>query len=540
MTPAAAEAAAGAAPAAVASTTSSSTFERPVTRGDDHYTPGSHSSSSFLMIDEEEDDEDEDDYRKDDHHRQQQFRFHRSQKRKGQKIWRRSDCRRSCMFRKIITVVVVVSLLAATATTTTAAAACSSSIFALLSTAFVATIINNTSVDRIISHPSSYYDGDNRKTESSSSSPAIISIAHAFSLHPNIQQGRYQYSCRRRCYHYHHHQQNHHHHRHHERIVQSRFIFPQQHRPRGGSRSITWWSIYPSPPSPSSWWSMYMSMSVHPNDHEEEENNGNSKDRSSDEVAGPQPRRSLTDKQKQAWQQKLEEIQQYQDENNGSSYPPKGDPLRKWADHQRGEFKKDLMYTYRIELLNSIDFQWSKPRGGPRLDWDMMFDRLVEYKERCDDIIVPTNYPEDPQLGTWCWRQDGRYMEGKLDPEQKAKLDSIGFVFGKVISQEDRWNGMYDRLVEYRKKNNSTLVPQYYEEDPELGSWVKNQRNCFNTNDSRTTPQKIERLEAIGFVWNPHEAAWLEMYNRLQEYKHKNGNADVKKRYKKDPKLGLW
>mmetsp|Transcript_62784 Transcript_62784/g.152867 ORF Transcript_62784/g.152867 Transcript_62784/m.152867 type:complete len:487 (+) Transcript_62784:142-1602(+) len=254
------------------------------------------------------------------------------------------------------------------------------------------------------------------------------------------------------------------------------------------------------------------------------------------------PRRPLTEQEKQLWQQRLEEIQQYQDENNGSSYPPKGSSLRYWANCQRREFNKDLMYTYRIELLNSIGFQWSKPKGSPRsrLDWDEMFDRLVEYKERCDDIIVPTNYPEDPQLGTWCWRQDGRYMEGKLDPEQKAKLDSIGFVFGKVISQEDRWNGMYDRLVEYRKKNNSTLVPQYYEEDPELGSWVKNQRNCFNTNDSRTTPQKIERLEAIGFVWNPHEAAWLEMYNRLQEYKHKNGNADVKKRYKKDPKLGRW
>ena len=54
------------------------------------------------------------------------------------------------------------------------------------------------------------------------------------------------------------------------------------------------------------------------------------------------------------------------------------------------------------------------------------------------------------------------------------------------------------------------------------------------------TPERIEKLEAIGFVWDAQEAAWQEMYNRLVEYIDRKGDADVPQRYKKDPKLGTW
>ena len=238
-------------------------------------------------------------------------------------------------------------------------------------------------------------------------------------------------------------------------------------------------------------------------------------------------------KQEALWKQRLDETKQYQDENNGSSYPPRGTPLGYWANWQRASFKKNQMYTHRIELLNSINFQWSKPRRGPNLDWDRMYDRLVEYKKRCGDTKVPQNYPKDQQLGFWCYNQKVFFHKGTLDSEKKAKLDGIGFVFDEIVSIDDRWDDKYERLVEYWKKHNSTIVPHA----PGLGMWVEKQRFLYNKNDSRLTPERIERLEAIGFVWDALEAKWQEMYKHIVEYKQENGNADVENKH---PTLGAW
>ena len=255
--------------------------------------------------------------------------------------------------------------------------------------------------------------------------------------------------------------------------------------------------------------------------------------------ADQKPRMPLTEKQKQAWLQKLEEMKKYQDKNDGSSFPPLGSPLRYWASLQRTNFNKERMNPYRIELLNSINFQWSKPSGAPKLDWNMMYDRLVEYKQRHGDTKVPQHYPKDPQLGTWCYKQKELSQKGTLDSERKAKLDGIGFVFDEIVSAEERWDDKYNRLVEYWKKHNSTIVPNEYENDPKLGTWVMHQR-AFYDKKGKLSPERIDRLEAIGFVWDAQEAAWQEMYNRLIEYKEEKGNADVPKLYDEDRKLGNW
>ena len=240
------------------------------------------------------------------------------------------------------------------------------------------------------------------------------------------------------------------------------------------------------------------------------------------------------------WNQRFEEIKKYQDKNNGSSYPPLGTSLRYWANSQRTSFNKEQMYAYRIELLNSINFQWSKPKGGPKLDWDMMYDRLVVYKDRCGDTKVPTQYPQDPQLGLWCYKQKKNYHKGILSHERKAKLDGIGFVVDKYVSHDDRWDDMYNRLVGYWKKNNSTNVPKDYEDDPQLGRWVNHQRIYYKKNDSAMTDEKIERLEAIGFVWDAQEALWQEMYSRLVQYWKLKNSTIVPQRYEDDPELGWW
>lgn len=42
------------------------------------------------------------------------------------------------------------------------------------------------------------------------------------------------------------------------------------------------------------------------------------------------------------------------------------------------------------------------------LKWDMMFDKLVEYKHKFHNTMVPQCYDQDPRLGRWVHYQRGK------------------------------------------------------------------------------------------------------------------------------------
>ena len=88
--------------------------------------------------------------------------------------------------------------------------------------------------------------------------------------------------------------------------------------------------------------------------------------------------------------------------------------------------------------------------------------------------------------------------------ENKIKiLDTIGFIWNAEASKktsmlkDDIWLSKYNLLVEYKRKNNTTIVPQH---DKTLGRWVNDQRVNFKRN--KLTQFRIEKLNEINFVWD--------------------------------------
>jgi len=70
--------------------------------------------------------------------------------------------------------------------------------------------------------------------------------------------------------------------------------------------------------------------------------------------------------------------------------------------------------------------------------------------------------------------------EDPSDPirqEAAARVLAAEAAIPKVISKhEEKWNWMFDRLVEFRDKFKHTNVPQMYADAPRLGRWVHYQR----------------------------------------------------------------
>jgi len=117
--------------------------------------------------------------------------------------------------------------------------------------------------------------------------------------------------------------------------------------------------------------------------------------------------------------------------------------------------------------------------------------------------------------------------EGTLSEDRIAKLDHIGFDWGKEISQERKnkndnkskneefWQKMYQRLVKYKEQEGDCNVPTAYDADTSLGHWVDTQRR--NTDNMKE--HRKELLDAIGFRWGPHdmwEESWMRRYNNFK------------------------
>ena len=102
----------------------------------------------------------------------------------------------------------------------------------------------------------------------------------------------------------------------------------------------------------------------------------------------------------------------------------------------------------------------------------------------------------------------------------------------------NQWNTIYERLVVYKKEHNTTSIPCKYKEDPPLGLWVHAQRQKYK--NKSLSVERVVRLTSIDFVWDPFDAQWLKMYQRLVAYKEQYKSTCVPKSYKADPQLVLW
>ena len=125
-----------------------------------------------------------------------------------------------------------------------------------------------------------------------------------------------------------------------------------------------------------------------------------------------------------------------------------------------------------------------------------------------------------------------------LTAERKAKLDSIGFVWEVRPDPDNQWNEMFEKLKAYKREHGDCLVPQRYNKDRALGLWVTRQRTERKAN--RLTAERKAKLDSIGFVWEPDEQKWNEMFEKLKAYKRNHGDCLVPVDYAKDKQLGYW
>jgi hypothetical protein len=142
---------------------------------------------------------------------------------------------------------------------------------------------------------------------------------------------------------------------------------------------------------------------------------------------------------------------------------------------------------------------------------------------------------------------------------------------GLSLKYNEKWMQRLNELRQYKEQFGDCLVPRNYEAAPGLGSWIHNQRTQYKLFKagihSRITPERVELLESVGFVWDarehslntksgtddgssqqklskrrrkPQDTKWLKKFEELCKYKEKYGSTLVPQSFATNPALGKW
>jgi hypothetical protein len=234
------------------------------------------------------------------------------------------------------------------------------------------------------------------------------------------------------------------------------------------------------------------------------------------------------------WNQMYQRLVAYKEQHGNCNVPDKwveNPSLGTWVGSQRRRKNKGTITNLQIEKLNQLGFIWNLEKN----QWGKMFQALVTYKEEFGGCNVPQTYPENPRLGQWINTQRRYKKYDRLQKEHIKRLESIGFIWNRV---EDAWKQMYQELVNYHRVHGDCNVPLGYSENPQLATWVSTRRNSYKT--GQLDADKIQKLDELGFSWNPDEDYWNQMYQELVEYHQAHGDCNVPLGYSENPQLATW
>ena len=113
-------------------------------------------------------------------------------------------------------------------------------------------------------------------------------------------------------------------------------------------------------------------------------------------------------------------------------------------------------------------------------------------------------------------------------------------------TRDENFENHCSDLVIFNVEKGHCNVPQLYPANQAMANWLHNIKAAYNEVQKGNeggydlSPDRIERLEAIGLQWNIHDAAFEKHCSDLITYTEEVGDCNVPQRYSANPSLGRW
>lgn len=200
-----------------------------------------------------------------------------------------------------------------------------------------------------------------------------------------------------------------------------------------------------------------------------------------------------------------------------------GKKIGAWLHNQRKNYQDGKISQARIAKLESIGFAWSLFDEK----WVENFELLSRIARETGSANIRKDLIVDGQaIGQWAGNQRNEYNEyrgRKMDSDRIAKLESIGFVWYPLDAQWEENFELLSRVV--RETGSANIDDQLIVDGKKIGQWSVKQRTGRNKGQLAQT--KINRLEAIGFLWDRNAAKFEQNAILLEKIIRETGNDSV-------------
>ena len=183
------------------------------------------------------------------------------------------------------------------------------------------------------------------------------------------------------------------------------------------------------------------------------------------------------------------------------------------------------------ELRRGIDVEIVDRLG---MGWDEWYGLLQRYERREGHCRVPHKHNEDGlNLGFWILNQ--RNNKDQLSQDRLSRLISLGFSWDP---HREQWEEGFAALQRFQEREGHCRVQlNQVVGGLFLGRWICKQRD----KKDRLTSHQIQRLDSIGFIWDPHVEQWEKSFAALHRFKQREGHCRVPHKHNEDGlKLGSW
>jgi superfamily II DNA or RNA helicase len=187
-----------------------------------------------------------------------------------------------------------------------------------------------------------------------------------------------------------------------------------------------------------------------------------------------------------------------------------------WVNTQR--LQAGRMSLERKARFDALGFVWAALADK----WEKGFQHLQAFVDEHKHCKVPYNHisADGYRLGAWVNKQ--RQRQNAMLAERKARLDGLGFVWGRHAAQ---WEEGFEHLQAYVGEHGHCRVPDAHvsADGYPLGQWVRVQRRQVYS----VSAERRARLSALGFIWDALADQWEEGFQPLQTFVNEHGHCRV-------------
>ena len=176
----------------------------------------------------------------------------------------------------------------------------------------------------------------------------------------------------------------------------------------------------------------------------------------------------------------------------------------------------DSILPKNIDLIEFVEQIGIKTLDIVGQSWDERFGEYKAFKEKFGREPTRESKNEfENKLSYWVGTQRSWHNSNKLSRERFDKLTSIGFNWGIVLN---KWDKVFEDYKLFRNKNNREPVVNSKDNlELYLANWAGSQRT--NRKNGKLSPEKLNKLNSIGFIWHIIENKWEQSFNDYKKFK---------------------